>query len=67
MRIELNGRPVDVDGGATVADAVTASGARERHGVAVAVEGEVVPRSEWDTTPLREGQQIEVLHAVQGG
>jgi sulfur carrier protein len=67
VRIELNGRPVEIAREATVADAVRASGAEARRGVAVAVEGEVVPRSEWETTPLREGQQIEVLHAVQGG
>jgi sulfur carrier protein len=35
--------------------------------VAVALDGEVVPRGEWDTTELRDGQQLEVLHAVQGG
>ena len=67
MRIELNGRAVEITHEATVADAVVASGAEARRGIAVAVEGEVVPRSEWDTTPLHEGQQVEVLHAVQGG
>ena len=67
MRIELNGRGVEVEARATVADAVTASGAGERRGVAVAVEGEVVPRSEWHATPLREGQPVDVLQAVQGG
>ena len=67
MRIALNGRPVEIAAEATVSDAVEASGAESRRGVAVAVEGEVVPRSEWDSTPLRDGQQVEVLHAVQGG
>ena len=36
-------------------------------GVAVALDGEVVPRGDWSTTPFREGQEVEVLHAVQGG
>jgi sulfur carrier protein len=67
MRIELNGRLIEVPSRATVADAVTAAGADGRRGIAVAVEGAVVPRSEWDRTPLEEDQQIEVLHAVQGG
>ena len=35
--------------------------------MAVALDGEVVPRGEWATTEVREGQQVEVLHAVQGG
>ena len=67
MRIELNGRVVEIQPQATVADAVEASGAEARRSVAVAVEGEVVPRSEWDSTPLRDGQQVDVLRAVQGG
>jgi len=36
-------------------------------GVAVAVDGEVVPRGDWPGTALRDGQRVEVLHAVQGG
>ena len=36
-------------------------------GVAVALDGEVVPRGEWASTAVREGQRLEVLHAVQGG
>ena len=36
-------------------------------GVAVAVDGEVVPRGEWSATELEDGREVEVLHAVQGG
>jgi sulfur carrier protein len=35
--------------------------------VAVAVDGEVVPRAAWPRTPLSSGQRVEVLQAVQGG
>lgn len=35
-------------------------------GVAVAVDGDVVPRSDWDRT-LEPGQTIDILTAVQGG
>jgi thiazole synthase len=68
VRIELNGKPRELPGGATLADAVRESGAeREARGVAVALEGEVVPRAAWGSTPLREGQRVEVLAAIQGG
>ena len=36
-------------------------------GVAVAVDAEVVPRGEWETTELDEGARVEVLRAIQGG
>jgi sulfur carrier protein len=51
-----------------VADAVKAVGADgETRGVAVAVDGEVVRRTEWVSTPLAEKQAVEVVRAVQGG
>jgi thiazole synthase len=68
MRIELNGERVELRDGATVATAIDASGAAaDQRGVAVAVDGEVIPKSEWETTALSEGQEIEVLAAIQGG
>jgi thiazole synthase len=68
MRIELNGEQAIVPDGASVAIAVQAAGGNgRRHGVAVAVNGEVVPRSEWEETTLIEGQQVEVVAAIQGG
>ena len=68
MRIELNGEPRELGGAPTLADAVRESGAGDgARGVAVALDGEVVPRGEWEATALREGQSVEVLAAIQGG
>ena len=36
-------------------------------GVAAAVNGDVVPRRSWARTLLRDGDQVEVVTAVQGG
>ena len=58
-------RAQELPDGATVEAAVTATGApADGRGVAVALDGEVVPRGVVDH-PVREGQQVEVLHAVQ--
>jgi len=68
MRIELNGEPRELPDGATLADAVSESGAEAgARGVAVALDGEVVPRTEWQSTLLSEGRNVEVLAAIQGG
>jgi thiazole synthase len=68
VRIELNGEPLELDDGATLEVAVRESGVGgETRGVAVAVDGEVVPRAEWGSTALAEGQRVEVLAAIQGG
>ncbi len=67
MKVRLNGEPRQLDSGATVADAVRAAGGDpQARGSAVAVGGEVIPRREWDR-PLREGESVEVLAAIQGG
>ena len=68
MKVVLNGEPRELDAQATVREAVRAAGAPEEgRGVAVALDGEVVPRGRWDETELRDGQRVEVVRAVQGG
>ncbi len=68
MRIELNGESCELPAGATLADAVRESGVEQAaRGVAVAVNGEVVPRTEWASAPLAEGHKVEILAAIQGG
>lgn len=68
MTIELNGKPVELEPGASVATAVERLGIQgERRGIAVAVDGEVVPRSAWEQTTLSEGQRVEIVGAIQGG
>ncbi len=68
MRIELNGRSHELPDSSTLADAVKTSGVDgEARGVAVALDGEVVPRGDWPATPLAEGHKVEVLAAIQGG
>jgi sulfur carrier protein len=65
--VTLNGERRELHEPATIEVAVHAAGAPDGRGVAVALDGEVVPRGEWATTEVREGQQVEILHAVQGG
>ena len=68
MIVEVNGRPEKLPDGATVADAVKVVGVNgDPRGVAVAVDGEVVRRTDWGTTTLTDRQAVEVVRAVQGG
>jgi sulfur carrier protein len=70
MRISVNGDVREVRDGATVAELVRLAAGVETpsaRGTAVAVDSEVVPRSAWETTPLRDGQRVELLRAIQGG
>jgi sulfur carrier protein len=62
----VNGAPHDVTPGTTVADLV-ARWCTSPRGVAVAVNGEVVPRSTWDATPIALGDTVEIVTAAAGG
>jgi sulfur carrier protein len=68
MIVVLNGERHELGDDARVRDAVAAAGApAEGRGVAVALDGEVVPRMRWDAVALEDGQRVEVVQAVQGG
>ena len=66
MDVWINGERRVLAPDAHVLDALGALGLPHA-GVAVAVDGEVVPRARWAATALADGAQVEVLTAVQGG
>jgi len=68
VKVLVNGSETELADGATVQSAVEAlelpaSG----RGVAVAVDAEVVPRTQWGARELQEGARVEILRAIQGG
>jgi sulfur carrier protein len=66
--ILLNGQRCDLRAGETVAAALAHLGlAADARGVAIAVDGEVVPRASWGTFALSGDARVEVLTAMQGG
>jgi sulfur carrier protein len=68
MQVVINGHRQEVGHGVTVEGLVSSMpGAPEGRGVAVAVDGEVVPRGAWERTSLKDGARVEIVAAVQGG
>jgi sulfur carrier protein len=66
--IVVNGEGSDMQAGETVAAALARVGLDlDARGVAVAVDGEVVPRAAWQTFALDGDARVEVLSAMQGG
>lgn len=66
MNITVNGEPRVVSSRLTVSDLVHALGLPDR-GIAVAVDGDVVPRSGWASTVIAADAAIDVVTALQGG
>ena len=68
MRVLVNGEERELDNGLTVAGLVELLAPEaEGRGLAVAVDGDVVPRTAWERTALGDGARVEVVVAVQGG
>jgi sulfur carrier protein len=65
MTIRVNGEDEEL-GARTLAALLDAKDIQAR-GIAVAVNGAVVPRAAWAATNLRPGDQIEIVRARQGG
>ncbi len=66
ITITLNGRRRELDGPKTVAALVDSMGLAPRQ-VAVALNGEVVPRGDWAATEIADGDTVEIVRAVGGG
>jgi sulfur carrier protein len=66
MNVTVNGRSSEVAAGTTLQALVSTETGGGRGGAA-ALDGEVVPRSMWPDTALRDGSVVEIVTAVQGG
>ena len=68
MRVLINGEGHELEAGASLEAAVASlPDALPDRGVAVALDGEVIPRSQWAATTVPEDARIELVVAVQGG
>ncbi|GAA4835209.1 sulfur carrier protein ThiS [Garicola koreensis] len=78
LTVRINDQIASLPEGTSVVEAVAHTTGREltpegkpadggRLGVAVALGGEVVPRSRWVSTELTEDADLEIVTAVQGG
>lgn len=63
----MNDTPLCVPSGSSLQVALAASGLPTGRGVAVALNGTVVPRVKWEQCILQEGDRVVVLTIAQGG
>ena len=64
--ITLNGKPHALDGQTNVTGLLTSLNINPKQ-VAVAINGEVVPRDSWADAKVAEGDAVEIVRAVGGG
>ena len=66
MQLLINGEEREFSDGLTVAALVAQLGIKPDR-VAVELNLEIVPRTQWEATPLKDGDKLEVVHFVGGG
>lgn len=66
MNIQLNGETRPIRDALSLTALLTEEGLAERR-VAVEVNGEIVPRSQHGDHPLKDGDVVEIVHALGGG
>lgn len=68
MNIKLNGENKIIKNNINLLGFVEAElNSKEPRGVAVALNGKVIPKQKWDSVTVNENDEIEIVHAVQGG
>jgi len=66
MVIQLNGEQRDFPDGLTLAALVASLGMKPDR-VAVELNLEIISRTNWETTQLKDGDKLEIVHFVGGG
>ena len=68
MKIHVNGEEKTVQADLNVHDLLIVLELNPKQaGIAVAVDREVIPKTAWQATELRENSEVEIIRAVQGG
>jgi sulfur carrier protein len=66
MQIKLNGEPRDIPNHCTAEELVALLELTGKR-LAMEVNRDIVPRSAYATHRLREGDEVEIVHAIGGG
>ncbi|MCK6542293.1 sulfur carrier protein ThiS [bacterium] len=67
MKIKINGTVYELDSVTTIDDVLQHFGVSYAHGVAVAVNYDVISKDRIQTQTVCEGDEIEIIRATQGG
>jgi sulfur carrier protein len=66
ITVQLNGKNTGFQGSTTVTALLDSLNISAQQ-VAVAINGEVLPRDAWALTEIRDGDAVEIVRAVGGG
>ncbi len=66
MKIELNNEPTELISD-RLYDLLANTNLLEKGGIAVAINGDIIPKKEWENTSFKELDKVLIITAAQGG
>lgn len=67
MTITINNKHIELEASTTLQELVLLQLGEKQNGIAVAVNGQVKPKSDWEAVLLNENDSIIIIKATQGG
>ena len=67
MEVRINGKETEVHQSMSIVDYLTSIGFDKKISIAVAINGEIIPKEEYSETQLKNGDSMEVVRAIGGG
>lgn len=67
MTISVNNQTLEIEGQTVLSNVVFSQLGENSKGIAVAVNGQVIPKTSWQETTVRENDDILIIKATQGG
>ena len=67
MEVIINGNATEIHQSMSIVDYLTSIGFDKKVSIAVAINGEIIPKEEYSETQLKTGDSMEVVRAIGGG
>ena len=67
MTISLNNQTVEIEAQQVLASLISEQVGEKQNGIAVAINGQVVPKTSWTEVTINENDEILIIKATQGG
>lgn len=67
MKIILNNQAIDMEEAISLQQLMDQQLGQKQKGIAVAIDGQVIPKSQWSKTEIKNNQSILIIKATQGG
>ncbi len=67
MTISINNQTIEVEAQTKLSNLVFQQVGENSKGIAVAINGQVIPKDSWMETPVKENDELLIIKATQGG